>query len=85
MLAIGNISHQGVWKTSQTGFRSDRTIASGCDQEREQEMSNKHATQCLLISLTMAATGAVALWLMLRSAAMFWFQSVFQAAQPLLG
>lgn len=52
---------------------------------RGQIMNNKHTANWLLISLMMAVTGASAVMLILKSAATFWFQAVFQSSQALLG
>lgn len=58
---------------------------SGFERNRERAMSNKTATNWLLISLLMAATATVTVTLILKAAALFWFQALFQSSQPFLG
>ena len=48
-------------------------------------MSTKSATHWLLISLLMAATATVAITLILKSAAVLWFQTTLQSSLLFLG
>jgi len=48
-------------------------------------MNNKAAIHWLLLSLLMAATGTVVVSLLLRSAAISWFQTLLSSLQTVAG